>query len=114
MPIGGKRQRPYLTVKPLADDLGLDVDTSCDRDDPKCVEDVVKDYDGEGNILICWEHDALHDIVKELGAKNAPDYPDDGFNIIWTDPSPYSKITSKTSENCPGLDSSNRVVRRND
>ena len=67
------------TVKPLADDLGLTVDTSCDRDDPKCVEDVVKGYTASGNILICWEHDALSDIVDELGAKksNVPTYPDD-------------------------------------
>lgn len=50
---GGKRQRPLDTVTPLAQDLGLTVDTSCDRDDPKCVKDVVDDYDGPGNILIC-------------------------------------------------------------
>lgn len=101
----GKRQRPLDTVEPLASDLGLTVDTSCDRDDPGCVKDVVDDYDGSGNILICWEHDALTDIVKKLGDDDAPDYPDDSFNIIWTDPSPYDSITAETSENCPGLDS---------
>ncbi|KAJ5667779.1 uncharacterized protein N7477_006349 [Penicillium maclennaniae] len=125
----GKRQRPYDTVEPLAEDLGLTVDTSCDRDDPKCVQKVVDNYTGSGNILICWEHDALTDIVEQLGDDNAPDYPDDryvprpvkdgddslevvwnranfdnSFNIIWTDPSPYTSITSETSENCPGLD----------
>lgn len=74
----GKRQRPYDTVKPLADDLGLTVDISCDRDDSKCVENVVKGYTGTGNILICWEHDALSDIVDELGKDdNPPTYPDD-------------------------------------
>jgi hypothetical protein len=26
------------------------------------------------------------------------------FNIIWTDPSPYTSITSETSEDCAGLD----------
>jgi hypothetical protein len=67
-------------VKPLADDLGLTVDTSCDRDDSKCVENVVKGYTGSGNILLCWEHDALHDIVDELGFKGtAPDYPDNRY-----------------------------------
>lgn len=76
--VDGKRKRPYDTVKPLADDLGLTVDTSCDRDDAKCVEDVVKGYTGTGNILICWEHDALSDIVDELGKDdNPPSYPDD-------------------------------------
>ncbi|KAF2654668.1 hypothetical protein K491DRAFT_659676 [Lophiostoma macrostomum CBS 122681] len=100
----GSQQRPYDTVLPLAGDLGLTVDTSCQRDDSACVANVVDGYTGSGNILICWEHKALHDIVKELGDKNAPDYDSDDFNIIWTDPSPYNDITSKTSENCPGLD----------
>jgi hypothetical protein len=77
--IDGSRQRPYDTVEPLAEDLGLSVDTSCDRDDQDCVADVVESYNGSGNILICWEHDALHDIVKALGDKNAPDYPDDSY-----------------------------------
>jgi hypothetical protein len=64
----------------------------------------VESYDGPGNILICWEHDALTDIVDALGDKDAPTYPDDSFNIIWTDPYPYSEIVSMTSEGCPGLD----------
>jgi hypothetical protein len=61
----------------LAEDLGLDVDISCDRDNPECVKDVVDNFDGDGNILICWEHDALTDIVEELGDDDAPEYPDD-------------------------------------
>ena len=62
-------------MAPLAADLSLTVDTSCDRDDQKCVAKFVKNYKGDGNILICWEHSALHDIAKALGVKNAPDYP---------------------------------------
>jgi 16S rRNA G966 N2-methylase RsmD len=69
------------------------------------VRDAVKSYKGSGNILICWEHDALHDIVKKLGNDNAPDYPGDHFDLIWTDPPKYKKISDVTSENCPGLDS---------
>jgi len=49
---GGARIRPYQTVVPLAADLGLTVDTSCDRDDPACVKKKVKNYEGKGNILI--------------------------------------------------------------
>ncbi|CZR55822.1 related to phosphoglycerate mutase family protein [Phialocephala subalpina] len=103
---GGARTRPLMTVQPLANDLGLTVDTSCDRDDQNCVADLVDGFEGGGNILICWEHDNLSDIVKALGDKNPPDYPDDSFNIIWTDPSPYNTITATASEDCPGLDSS--------
>lgn len=68
-----------MTVQPLADDLGLTVDTSCDRDKPKCVAKLVSKYDkhGSGNILICWEHDALTDIAEALGDDDAPTYPDD-------------------------------------
>lgn len=44
------------------------------------MEDVVKGYTGAGNILICWEHDALSDIVDELGKDdNPPTYPDDAY-----------------------------------
>ncbi|KAJ5787866.1 hypothetical protein N7457_002856 [Penicillium paradoxum] len=100
----GKRARPRDTVQPLATDLGLSVDISCDRDDPDCVKEAVQGYDGEGNILICWQHGALTDIVETLGDEDAPSYPDDDYDIIWTLPSPYSNITAQTSENCPGLD----------
>ena len=62
---------------PLAGDLGLTVDTSCQRDDQDCVADVVDSYSGSGNILICWEHDALTDIVEALGDDDAPKYDSD-------------------------------------
>ncbi|KAI1825743.1 hypothetical protein F4861DRAFT_164032 [Xylaria intraflava] len=101
----GKRERPLLTVEPLATDLGLTVDTSCDRDDPECVQKAVENYDGDGNILICWEHKQLNNIAEQLGAKDVDNYPDDSYNLIWTQPYDYSKITDTTSENCPGLDS---------
>lgn len=50
--LDGSQQRPYDTVVPLAQDLGITVDTSCQRDDEDCVSDVVENYEGEGNILI--------------------------------------------------------------
>ncbi|KAF8952582.1 hypothetical protein BGZ46_003436 [Entomortierella lignicola] len=99
----GSRERPYLTVKPLAKDLGLKVDTSCGRDDHKCVKKAVKKFHGSGNILICWEHAALTNIVESLGDSNAPTYPHDDFGLIWTDPSPYGDITAITKELCPEL-----------
>ncbi|OKL61775.1 hypothetical protein UA08_02469 [Talaromyces atroroseus] len=99
----GKRDRPYLTVLPLADELGLTVDTSCSKTDTKCVKKAVKAYTGDGNILICWEHGELTDIAEELGDSDAPEYPDDDYGLIWTLPYPYSSITSITDENCSGL-----------
>ncbi|KAM0429748.1 hypothetical protein ACHAPT_006354 [Fusarium lateritium] len=102
--LDGARKRPYDTVLPLAEDLGLTVDISCDRDDSDCVKDVVKGYKGTGNILICWEHKRLNNLAKELGADDVDNYPSDRFDIIWTDPPKYKEITEVTSENCPGLD----------
>lgn len=53
---GGKRKRPYDTVLPLANALGISVDTSCDRDDHECVARVVENYEGPGDILIWYVH----------------------------------------------------------
>ncbi|CAK7222162.1 hypothetical protein SCUCBS95973_004747 [Sporothrix curviconia] len=75
----GKRKRPLDTVKPLAKDLGLAVDTS-------------------------WEHEELTNIAKALGVKKAPSYPSDQFNLIWTLPYDYKTVASITSEKCPDLD----------
>lgn len=51
-----------------------------------------------------WEHKKLNNIVEALGADDADNYPDDHYDLIWTDPYKYKEITSVTSENCPGLD----------
>ena len=99
----GSQQRPYDTVEPLAQELDLAIDTSCSRDDEDCVADVVNGYTGSGNILICWEHHQLNNIAQALGAKNVENYPDDSYNLIWTDPYDYSSIVSVTSEDCPGI-----------
>ena len=40
------------TVKPLAQDLGVLIDMTCDKDDVKCVVNKVLEYQGVGNILI--------------------------------------------------------------
>ena len=65
-------------VLPLAGDLDLTVDVSCDRDDSNCVKKTVKAYAGTSNsknVLICWEHDELTDIAGALGVKNPPGTP---------------------------------------
>jgi hypothetical protein len=75
--IDGAEARPVETVTPLAQALGLVIDTSVQRDNSEGVADVVNNYSGTGNILICWEHKQLHGIMKALGVKHAPHYPDD-------------------------------------
>lgn len=79
---GGKRARPLATVQPLATDLGLTVDTFCEKDDADCVADLVTAWDANGNgtnVLICWEHDNLSLILEAMGDSNPPDYPDDSY-----------------------------------
>ncbi|ATZ50553.1 hypothetical protein BCIN_06g00500 [Botrytis cinerea B05.10] len=100
----GDRTRPLETVQPLATDLGITVDISCDRDDTDCVANTINGYEGEGNILISWQHGALTDIAKALGDENAPKWKKHSYDTIWTLPEPYTDITEMTSENCPGLD----------
>ncbi|CAG9997047.1 unnamed protein product [Clonostachys byssicola] len=100
----GKEDRPYETVLPLSEDLGLNIDTHCDRDEPECVAKAVKEYKGDGNVLICWEHHRLTNITEALGVKDTEEYPSDRFDIIWTLSKNYKYIKDKTSEGCPGLD----------
>lgn len=101
----GDRTRPVDTVTPLAAELGLTVDTSCDRDDSKCVADAVNKFakKNSANILICWEHAALTDIEDSLGVSKTVDYPSSHFDLIFT--IQKEKLTDTTqSENCTGLD----------
>jgi len=100
----GSRTRPYDTVKPLSEALGLTIDDSVSRDDADGVAEAVRGWSGKGNVLICWEHGQLTDIAKAIGVLNAPEYPGERFDIIWTVNAPYEKIDSVTSEMCPGLD----------
>jgi hypothetical protein len=55
----------------------MKVDISCNRDDASCVTKAIADYSGDGNILICWEHHKMTDLVEALGCEDAPQYPDD-------------------------------------
>ncbi|KAF8517029.1 putative phosphoglycerate mutase family protein [Hysterangium stoloniferum] len=100
----GDRTRPLMTVTPLAEELGLTVDISCDRDDPDCVADAVAKFAATStkNILICWEHSEINNIEESLGVNNAVKYPDDAFNLIFEVQN--EQFISQTSENCPGLD----------
>ncbi|KAI5122869.1 hypothetical protein M0805_003321 [Coniferiporia weirii] len=104
----GARERPVETVTPLAQSLGLTIDTSCSRADASRVASAVAAFaatsDPSKSILICWEHGELTDIVEALGVpkKTAPKYPGDAFDIIWT--LQNQTIVAQTSEACPGLD----------
>lgn len=73
----GSRDRPYLTVLPLADELNLTINDSCSKKDATCVADLVTNYTGSGNVLICWEHKQPNNIAEALGASSVSNYPSD-------------------------------------
>ncbi|RHZ55897.1 hypothetical protein CDV55_102166 [Aspergillus turcosus] len=100
----GQHRRSFETVLPLAIDLGLEVDLSCKRNQVRCVGNLVRNFQGPGNILISWRHGRMKEIVDELGSSHAPEYPEDRFDLIWSVPFPYGNITDVRSEGCPGLD----------
>jgi hypothetical protein len=78
----GHDERPYLTVLPLANSLGLKpenggLDIRFKRGDSSDVADAVNNFQGTGNILICWEHHALTNLATAIGVTNAPEYNGD-------------------------------------
>lgn len=111
--LDGNQERPYETVLPLSQTLGLMIDSDIARDDADKVAKAVHDYHGHGNILICWEHGQLKEIAKALHVKGYSeesgwtgkvDYPGDRFDLIWTLHEPYHEIKTVTSEGVAGLD----------
>ncbi|EMT70464.1 hypothetical protein NOF04DRAFT_5791 [Fusarium oxysporum II5] len=110
---GGGRQRPYDTVKPLADALGLKVHKKIERDDYAGAASEALSFEGPGNVLLCWEHHSLEGIAKAIGIQGYAaatgwtgevKYPGDRFDLIWVVPPPYTEITVVGSEQVPDLD----------
>ena len=99
----GKRIRPYDTVKPLADHLGLTIDHHCDRDDEACAIHAITKAARRGakRILVCWEHDALSDIAERLGVPGLV-YPSERFDLVWQIAD--GRLVRMFSEECPELD----------
>ncbi|KAK4046325.1 hypothetical protein OIV83_006155 [Microbotryomycetes sp. JL201] len=107
----GMRKRPYDTVKPLADDLGIPVRTD-ERDDPACVIRIINEFskheENKGkDVLICWKHSFLHVIARALGSQTKSKYPDDRYDILWV--MQNRKIISKEAEHCPKLDKQHKA-----
>jgi hypothetical protein len=71
-----ERLRPYETVKPLADSLGLTIE-EIEKKDTKGAAYKARHWQGPGNVLICWEHGVLSEILgRIIRDPNPPPYPD--------------------------------------
>ncbi|KAF5565836.1 phosphoglycerate mutase family [Fusarium phyllophilum] len=109
----GGRDRPWKTVEPLGDALGLKIHRNIDRDDYAGAASEALSFEGPGNVLLCWEHKSLEGIAKAIGIQGYAaetgwtgevKYPGDRFDLIWVVPPPYTEITVVGSELVPGLD----------
>jgi broad specificity phosphatase PhoE len=81
----GEGQRTRETVQPLADDLGITVNTDFGNGDEKAlVTDVTA---RPGTTLISWQHGEIPAIVAAFPSVTpAPpaQWPDDRFDVVWT------------------------------
>ena len=67
-------KRPIETVTPLAQKLGLSIDTQFAKTDVNgAVEDIMSNpaYDGK-MVLLCWEHNMIPVFAQAFGATSAP------------------------------------------
>ncbi|CZR49875.1 uncharacterized protein FPRO_16082 [Fusarium proliferatum ET1] len=89
----GGRDRPWKTVEPLADALGLKVHKKIDRDDYAGAASKALSFEGPGN-----------GYAAATGWTGEVKYPGDRFDLIWVVPPPYTEITVVGSELVPGMD----------
>jgi hypothetical protein len=77
--------RTRETVEPLADRLGLQIDTSFGTGDEGKLVDYVTA--APGPTLICWHHDEIITIAEAFGSVTPTPprgWPDDRFDLVWT------------------------------
>ncbi|KAI5478413.1 hypothetical protein MNV49_005162 [Pseudohyphozyma bogoriensis] len=99
-----ERERTFMTVAPLAEDLGLVVDTSYAHKPASFlavkIEEFVKTSDKD--ILICWKHRELLPISRALGAAITRHYAFERNDVMWI--MQDHEVVEKRSQHCPDLD----------
>lgn len=81
----GKRQRPLLTITPLADALNLVPNTGFSKKDIVGVTEEIKNnpaYEGK-MVLVCWEHKEIPGIAAALGANAPSKWSGKVFDRVW-------------------------------
>ena len=68
--------RPYLTLAPLSQAIGLPIDTQYKDNDYAKLADNLQTTDHGRNLLICWHHGHIPDLARALGADPRDLLPD--------------------------------------
>ncbi|KAF8188060.1 hypothetical protein BJ912DRAFT_926507 [Pholiota molesta] len=113
-PDSGKCAETIATATPIADSLGLTVDTSCGADeetDDDCVPDLLKKFGKNSTqaIIVIWDLGDMDSLFENLDVDDGGDDDDDDDD----DDTPHydvlttlvgHKITSTVSQGCDGID----------
>jgi broad specificity phosphatase PhoE len=81
----GEGLRPRETVAPLAQRLGITVNTDYGKGDEEALVDHV--IGQPGPTLICWQHGEIPDIATafpDVTPTPPKDWPNDRFDVVWT------------------------------
>jgi hypothetical protein len=82
---GEQGQRPIQTVTPLADRMGIALNTDYGKGDESALAATISGLTGA--TLVCWEHGEIPDIISALGtvSPQPPDSWDSSrFDLVWT------------------------------
>ena len=76
-------RRPIETILPLAEKLGIGINSDYKRSD---FDDMLDDvFRHKGVVLICWQREYIPQIASHILNNNraAPDWPEDRFDMVW-------------------------------
>lgn len=77
-------KRPFQTLVPLGDKLGIEINTCFPRYDLKALLEEV--YSLRGEVLICWQREyipALGSLIMESLSSVPSDWPEDRYDMVW-------------------------------
>jgi hypothetical protein len=83
---GSHSKRPVQTITPYADVVDVELDQRFLKgEETALAAAITKALAAQhGNVIVCWQHEAIPDIAKALGATNVPEKWDGArFDMIW-------------------------------
>jgi len=77
-------ERPYQTIRPTADKLGIDVSTVfADKQTKALAKELRKKKFKDKTVLICWHHGQMPKLIRELGGSSPyEEWPDSLFDRV--------------------------------